>query len=67
MNIVNEQKLLEIIEEDDLIIDEDKRVPTGTRVLINQTNGHNIGQVMKNEVIYHYSVDFGDETYSHDM
>lgn len=51
----------------DTPVEESKRVPTGTRVLINDTKGQTIGQVMKNEINYHYSVDFGDDTYSHDM
>jgi len=48
-------------------IKENKHVPSGTRVLINDTKEHKIGQIIKNEISYHYSVDFGDDTYSHDM
>ena len=64
-----DEKLIEcpVSQADDNLVEEDKRVPTGTRVLINDTNGQIIGQVMKNEINYHYSVDFGDDTYSHDM
>lgn len=47
----------------DDIVDEKDRVPTGTYVVVDEK----LGQVMKNEVTYHYSVDFGDETFSHDM
>jgi hypothetical protein len=50
-------------ENNDTIIEESKRVPKGTRVLVEDT----VGQVIKNEISYHYSVDFGDETFSHDM
>jgi hypothetical protein len=53
--------------EEDNIVEENKRVPKGTRVLINDTKEQKIGQIIKNEISYHYSVDFGDDTYSHDM
>jgi hypothetical protein len=56
-----------IIEFSDNIVEENKRVSKGTRVLINDTKEQKIGQVIKNEISYHYSVDFGDDTYSHDM
>lgn len=54
-------------QDDGCFIEENKRVPTGTRVLINDTNGQISGQILKNEINYHYSVDFGDDTFSHDM
>lgn len=54
-------------DDNDLIVEESKRVPAGTRVLINDTNRQISGQILKNEINYHYSVDFGDDTYSHDM
>ncbi len=54
------------MEHNDYIVEENKRVPSGTRVLINDIK-QKIGQVIKNEISYHYSVDFGDDTYSHDM
>ncbi len=53
-------------EDNDSIVEENKRVPRGTRVLINDTK-QKIGQILSNEISYHYSVDFGDDTYSHDM
>ncbi len=67
-----DEKLIELSDnqneqDNDNIIEENKRVPKGARVLINDTKGQIIGQVMKNEISYHYSVDFGDDTYSHDM
>lgn len=49
------------------IVEESKRVPTGTRVLINDNDRQKLGQIIGNEISYHYSVDFGDDTYSHDM
>ncbi|CAF3671403.1 unnamed protein product [Rotaria sp. Silwood1] len=49
------------------IVEEKKRIPIGTRVLINDTKGQKLGQIIGNELSYHYSVDFGDDTYSHDM
>ncbi|CAF4027552.1 unnamed protein product [Rotaria magnacalcarata] len=49
------------------IVEEKKRVPSGTRVLINESKGQKLGQVIRNEISYHYSVDFGDDTYSRDM
>ncbi|CAF1494017.1 unnamed protein product, partial [Adineta steineri] len=49
------------------IVEENKRVPSGTRVLINDTKEQKIGQIIRNEISYHYSVDFGDDTCSHDM
>jgi hypothetical protein len=45
------------------LIDEKNRLANGTRVLVDGKTG----QVMKHEITYHYSVDFGDETFSHDM
>ncbi|CAF3483655.1 unnamed protein product [Adineta steineri] len=51
----------------DNIVEENKRVPSGTRVLINDTKEQKIGQIIRNEISYHYSVDFGDDTCSHDM
>jgi hypothetical protein len=54
-------------ENNENIVEENKRVPTGTRVLINDTREQKIGRIMNNEISYHYSVDFGDDTYSHDM
>ncbi|CAF0895237.1 unnamed protein product [Rotaria sordida] len=53
--------------DNDNIVEEKKRVPIGTRVLINDTKEQKLGQVIGNELSYHYSVDFGDDTYSHDM
>ncbi|UJR14914.1 hypothetical protein I4U23_001897 [Adineta vaga] len=50
-----------------IIVEKSKRVPAGTRVLIHDSKEQKIGQVIKNEISYHYSVDFGDDTYSHDM
>jgi hypothetical protein len=58
---------LEDDDNDKNIVEENKRVPNGTRVLINDTKEQKIGQVINNEISYHYSVDFGDDTYSHDM
>jgi hypothetical protein len=49
------------------IVEENKRVPSSTRVIINETKEQKIGQIIKNEISYHYSVDFGDDTFSHDM
>ena len=54
-------------EDRDNIVAESKRVPAGARVLIHDTKEQQIGQVIKSEISYHYSVDFGDDTYSHDM
>jgi len=54
-------------ENNENIVEENKRVPTGTRVLINDTREQKIGRIMNNEISYYYSVDFGDDTYSHDM
>jgi hypothetical protein len=56
-----DEKLIELSDnqneqDNDNIIEENKRVPKGARVLINDTKGQIIGQVMKNEISYHYSV-----------
>ena len=47
----------------DEIVEESQRVLSGTRVLLE----NKMGQVIRNEISYHYSVDFGDDTFSHDM
>ncbi|CAF4514474.1 unnamed protein product, partial [Rotaria sp. Silwood2] len=66
--IDNRQQQEENRESNDIdnIVEENKRVPIGTRVLINDAKGQKLGQVISNELSYHYSVDFGDDTYSHD-
>ena len=51
------------VDDADDIVEENQRVPNGTRVLLE----NKIGQVIRNEISYHYSVDFGDDTFSHDM
>ena len=51
----------------DDIVDESKRISDGTRVLINDAQEPQLGHIIKNAVSYHYSVDFGDDTYSQDM
>ena len=68
-SVMIDKKTMEVDndQDDDCFIEENKRVPTGTRVLINDTNGQVSGQILKNEISYHYSVDFGDDTFSHDM
>ena len=53
--------------DDNDIVEENKRIPAGTRVLINNAKEQKVGQIIGNEITYHYSVDFGDDTYSHDM
>jgi hypothetical protein len=45
------------------IVEENQRLPNGTRVMIEQKSG----EIIDNEMSYHYSVDFGDDTFSHDM
>ena len=54
-------------DDDNDIVEEKERVPVGTQVLINNTKEQKVGQIIGNEITYHYSVDFGDDTYSHDM
>jgi len=55
-------------DDDDEIVDENQRVPIGTRVILNDTNKQKkFGQVTGNEISFHYAVDFGDGCYSHDM
>jgi hypothetical protein len=49
------------------IVAENERVPIGTRVILNDINEQKIGRVMGNEINFHYAVDFGDGSYSHDM
>lgn len=49
--------------DDTEIVPVNKRVPNGTRVLVE----NQIGQILGNEISYHYSVDFGDDTFSNDM
>ena len=50
-------------DEDKDIVKPNKRIPNGTRVLLE----NKIGQVLTHEITYHYSVDFGDDTFSNDM
>lgn len=66
-SLTDEEQATKDGENDDIIIEESKRVPNGTRVLIYDSKEEKIGQVIKNEISYHYSVDFGDDTFSHDM
>ncbi|CAF1569933.1 unnamed protein product [Rotaria sp. Silwood1] len=52
---------------DDEIVAENERVPIGTRVILNDINEQKLGRIMSNEISFHYAVDFGDGSYSHDM
>jgi hypothetical protein len=54
-------------DDNDDIVAENERVPIGTRVILNDLNEQKIGRVMGNEINFHYAVDFGDGSYSHDM
>ncbi|CAF1325651.1 unnamed protein product [Rotaria sordida] len=54
-------------DDDDEIVAENERVPIGTRVILNDIDEQKIGRVMSNEISFHYAVDFGDGSYSHDM
>jgi hypothetical protein len=51
-------------EEEENQDDEDERVPVGTRVILHNAQ---VGHVLNNQISYHYAVDFGDGSYSHDM
>ena len=51
-------------ENDDEIVAENERVPMGTRVILKDGT---LGRVLTNEISFHYAVDFGDGSYSHDM
>jgi len=53
--------------DDDEIVTENERVPIGTRIILNDINEQKLGQIMGNEISFHYAVDFGDGSYSHDM
>ncbi|CAF4742896.1 unnamed protein product, partial [Rotaria sp. Silwood2] len=54
-------------DDDDEIVAENERVSIGTRVILNDIKEPKIGRVMSNEISFHYAVDFGDGSYSHDM
>lgn len=54
-------------EEDDEIVAENERVPVGTPVILSDAHDGKVGRVIGNEVRFHYAVDFGDGSYSHDM
>ena len=62
-----QDELEEQEEEDDDIVAENERVPIGARVTLNESKKNQIGQVIGNEISFHYTVDFGDGCYSHDM
>ena len=66
-SLTDEEQLANEDENDDMIVEESKRVPNGTRVLVHDSKEQKVGQLIKNEISYHYSVDFGDDTFSHDM
>ena len=51
-------------EEEEEEEEEDERVPVGTRVILHDAQ---VGHVLNNQISYHYAVDFGDGSYSHDM
>lgn len=51
-------------EDDDEIVAEQKRIPNGSQVILNDGL---IGRVINNEVSFHYAVDFGNGSYSYDM
>ena len=54
-------------DDDDEIVAENERVPVGTSVILSDAHEGKIGRVIGNEVRFHYAVDFGDGSYSHDM
>jgi hypothetical protein len=53
--------------DDDEIVTENERIPIGTRIILNDINEQKLGQIIGNEISFHYAVDFGDGSYSHDM
>jgi hypothetical protein len=61
-NLFDEEQQYE--DEDDEIVAENERIPIGTRVKLHDKK---IGRVIGNEINFHYAVDFGDGSYSHDM
>lgn len=54
-------------EEEDDVVAENERVPIGAGVTVHDSTKNHIGQVIGNEISFHYTVDFGDGCYSHDM
>jgi hypothetical protein len=64
-NLIEEEQQQDV--DDDEIVTENERVPIGTRVILNEINEQKLGRVMGNEISFHYAVDFGDGSYSHDM
>ena len=53
--------------DDDEIVAANERVPIGGQVILNDVNETKIGEVIEHEITFHYAVDFGDGSYSHDM
>jgi hypothetical protein len=51
-------------DDDDEIVAENKRISIGRQVILNDGQ---VGRIMSNEISFHYAVDFGDGSYSHDM